>query len=218
MATHHHPQHELLTEYAAGSLSLAQLACVSAHFNYCEDCQRTTEQLQEVGAALFEAQDATPVGDALLNTVLARLDEAPPLSYSKSRGDRDGVPALLQRLMSGDFSDLPWRKVTSALSIARLKTGDPNYEFALYQIKAGGSIPDHDHRGTEMTLVLEGGFSDDRGTYHPGDFTVRQASEAHAPRALPGQDCICLAVLDAPLRFTGWKHRWMNPFLTLHAG
>jgi putative transcriptional regulator len=67
-------------------------------------------------------------------------------------------------------------------------------------------------------VVLEGGFSDDRGTYHPGDFTFRQAGEAHAPRALPGQDCICLAVLDAPLRFTGWKHRWMNPFLTLHAG
>ena len=220
MATHHHPQPELLTEYAAGTLSLAQLACISAHFNYCHDCQRTAEQLQDVGAALFEAQDAAPVGDALLNTVLARLDEAPPLSYRRPRGERSqsGIPALLQRLMSGDFSDLAWRKITSALSIAYLKTGDPNYEFALYQIKAGGTIPDHDHRGSEMTLVLEGGFSDDRGTYHPGDFTFRQASEAHAPRALPGQDCICLAVLDAPLRFTGWKHRWMNPFLTLHAG
>jgi putative transcriptional regulator len=224
MATHHHPQLELLTEYAAGALSLAQLACVSAHFNYCDDCRRAAEQLQDVGAALFEAQDAAPVGDALLNTVLARLDEAPPLCYSKPRRSehgeqsRSGVPALLQRLMSGDFSDLPWRKITSALSIAHLKTGDPNYEFALYQIKAGGTIPDHDHQGSEMTLVLEGGFTDDRGTYHPGDFTFRQASEAHAPRALPGQDCICLAVLDAPLRFTGWKHRWMNPFLTLHAG
>jgi len=218
MATHHHPQLELLTEYAAGTLSLAQLACVSAHFNFCADCQQTTEQLQEVGAALFEAQDAAPLGDALLNSVLARLDEAPPLSYGRPQRGESAIPALLLRLMSGDFTDLPWRKITAALRIAYLKTGDPNYEFALYQIKAGGTIPDHDHRGSEMTLVLEGGFSDDRGTYHPGDFIFRQASEAHAPRALPEQDCICLAVLDAPLRFTGWKHRWMNPFLTLHAG
>ena len=37
-------------------------------------------------------------------------------------------------------------------------------------------------------------------------------------RAFADEDCICLAVLDAPLRFTGWKHRWMNPFLRLQGG
>ncbi len=218
MATHHHPPLELLTDYAAGTLSLAQSACVAAHFNYCSDCRRAAEQLQDVGAALFEAQDPEPVGDTVLNSVLARLDETAPLSYSRPKPGMSGIPALLARLMNGDFSDLPWRRITSALSTAYLKTGDLDFECALYQIKAGRAIPDHDHRGSEMTLVLEGGFSDDRGTYHPGDFLFRQASEAHAPRALPDQDCICLAVLDAPLRFTSWKHRWMNPFLTLHAG
>lgn len=215
----HHPQPELLTEYAAGSLSLAQAACITAHLNYCEDCRRTVAQLQNVGAALFEAQDAVPVGECVLNRVLARLDEQPPLSYVRSdSAASDGTPALLQRLMKGDFSDLPWRKLTEALRITYLKTGDPNYEFALYRIKAGREVPDHDHHGSEMTLVLEGGFSDDRGTYHRGDFIMRQPEEEHAPRALPGEDCICLAVLDAPLRFTGWKYRWMNPFLRLHAG
>jgi putative transcriptional regulator len=46
----------------------------------------------------------------------------------------------------------------------------------------------------------------------------RSGSDEHSPRALPDEDCICLAVLDAPLKFTGWKHRWMNPFLRLQAG
>jgi putative transcriptional regulator len=69
-----------------------------------------------------------------------------------------------------------------------------------------------------MTLVLQGGFRDARGEYHPGDFTYRSGSERHSPRAFADEDCICLAVLDAPLRFTGWKHRWMNPFLRLQAG
>jgi putative transcriptional regulator len=217
--TTHHPQLELLTEYAAGSLSLAQAACIAAHLNYCEECRRTVLQLQNVGAALFEAQDPSPVGDCVLNRVLARLDEQPPLSYTRPEPTALGAtPALLQRLMKGDFSDLPWRKLTEALRITYLKTGDPNYEFALYRIKAGGRVPDHDHHGSEMTLVLEGGFSDDRGTYHPGDFIFRRADEQHAPRALAGRDCICLAVLDAPLRFTDWKYRWMNPFLRLHAG
>jgi anti-sigma factor ChrR (cupin superfamily) len=49
-----------------------------------------------------------------------------------------------------------------------------------------------------MTLVLQGGFADDNGSYHPGDFLFRGPSDEHAPRAFADEDCICLAVLDAP--------------------
>ncbi len=214
-----HPELDLLTEYTAGNLPLAQAACVSAHMNYCEQCQRTASQLQDLGAVMFDALQGEPVGEALLDAVLARLDDVPPLSYAKPETGAVGrTPAILQRLMSGDFSDLTWKKITKTLSISYLKTGDPNYEFALYQIKAGGKIPEHTHRGTEMTLVLEGGFSDSEGSYGQGDFIFRQATDVHAPTALQSEDCICLAVLDAPLKFTNWKYRWMNPFVQLQAG
>jgi putative transcriptional regulator len=176
-------------------------------------------QLQQIGAALFGAADAETVGDALLERVLARLDEEAPLSYQRraESADKD-TPALLQRLMRGDFSDLPWKKVTDALSTTLIRTGDPQFEFSLLKIRAGGEIPPHGHRGSEMTLVLQGGFADEKGSYHPGDFSFRSAGDTHAPRAFADEDCICLAVLDAPLRFTSWKHRWMNPFLQLQAG
>jgi putative transcriptional regulator len=218
MATFH-PELDLLTEYTAGNLPLAQAACVSAHMNYCDQCQRTASQLQDLGAVMFDALQGVPVGDTQLNAVLARLDDVPPLSYAKPETGAVGrTPAILQRLMSGDFSDLTWKKITKTLSISYLKTGDPNYEFALYHIKAGGKIPEHTHRGSEMTLVLEGGFSDAEGSYDQGDFIFRQATDVHAPTALQSEDCICLAVLDAPLKFTSWKYRWMNPFVQLQAG
>ena len=218
MATFH-PELDLLTEYTAGNLPLAQAACVSAHMNYCDQCQRTSSQLQDLGAVMFDALQGEPVGDAQLDAVLARLDDVPPLSYAKPETGAVGrTPAILQRLMSGDFSDLTWKKITRTLSISYLKTGDPNYEFALYHIKAGGKIPEHTHRGSEMTLVLEGGFSDADGSYDQGDFIFRQATDVHAPTALQSEDCICLAVLDAPLKFTSWKYRWMNPFVQLQAG
>ncbi|MCR9185227.1 MAG: ChrR family anti-sigma-E factor [Halieaceae bacterium] len=214
-----HPSVDLLTEYVAGILPLAQSACISAHLNYCPQCQQQSARLQDLGAVLFDSLTPVPVGDALLNTVLARLDEEPPLSYRRAQDPAVGrLPALLQRLMKGDFSELSWNKITSSLGISYLKTGDPGYEFALYHIKAGGKIPEHTHRGSEMTLVLQGGFSDAAGSYHEGDFLFREASDTHAPTALQSEDCICLAVLDAPLRFTGWKYRWMNPFLQLRAG
>ncbi|MDH3992142.1 MAG: ChrR family anti-sigma-E factor [Gammaproteobacteria bacterium] len=214
-----HPELDLLTEYAAGSLSLAQAACVAAHMNYCEQCRRTAGQLEDLGATLFDSLQPEAVGDVQLNAVLARLDDLPPLSYTKVEQPLAGqTPALLQRLMRGDFADLAWKKITKTLSISYLSTGDPGYEFALYHIKAGGKIPEHTHRGSEMTLVLEGGFSDANGSYHQGDFLFREPSDVHAPTALQSEDCICLAVLDAPLKFTSWKHRWMNPFLSLRAG
>ena len=214
-----HPELDLLTEHAAGNLPLAQAACVSAHMNYCEQCRRTSSQLQALGSVLFGNLQGVPVGEAQLDAVLARLDDEPPLSYANARRETAGrTPAILQRLMSGDFSDLAWKKITSSLSISYLKTGDPSYEFALYHIKAGGRIPEHTHRGSEMTLVLEGGFSDADGSYHQGDFLLREPSDVHAPTALQSEDCICLAVLDAPLKFTSWKYRWMNPFLQLRPG
>jgi len=210
-----HPDLELLTEYSAGSLPLAQSACVSIHVSHCRRCERIAGQLTDLGASLFESLQPLPVGEDQLDAVLARLDDDKPLEYANKKAGPSGTPAILQRLMRGDFSDLTWRNIGSSLRISHLKTGDPQHEFALYHIRAGGRIPKHTHRGTEMTLILEGGFSDANGSYHKGDFLIRRPGDVHAPTALQSEDCICLAVLDAPLRFTDWKFRWMNPFLKL---
>ena len=214
-----HTDLDLMTEYSAGTLPLAQSACVFAHVEHCEHCQRLVTELNDVGAALFENQEPLAVGDAQLEAVLARLDEEPPLQYAAPAPAREAedIPSILQRLMRGDFSDLSWKSVGKALRISYLETGDPQHELALYHIKAGGRIPEHGHRGKEMTLILQGGFSDAEGSYHAGDFIYREPGDVHAPTALQSEDCICVAVLDAPLKFTGWKFRWVNPFLKLHA-
>lgn len=213
----HHPTIDLLTDYAAGVLPVAQAACISAHMNYCAACRRRHEQLQTIGGALFEQLPPVSVSESVLDSVLARLEDPAPLSFATTQQE-GSLPGLLQRLINGDFSQLVWKKVTRSLSVSYLRTGDTDHEFALYRIAAGGRIPDHNHRGSEMTLVLEGGFSDGTGTYHPGDFVLRESGDTHAPVAFEDEDCICLAVLDAPLKFTRWQHRWMNPFLGLHAG
>jgi len=214
-----HPGLDLLTEHVAGNLPLAQAACVSVHLHYCEQCQRASCQLQNCAAAIFERLDGAPVGDAMLDAVLARLDEAAPLTYPRSARPPVGeFPVILQRLMSGNFKELPWKRITRGLRISYLSTGDTGHEFALYQIKAGGSIPEHTHRGSEITLVLEGEISDANGVYQQGDFLLRQPGDVHAPTATQSGDCICLAVLDAPLQFTDWKYRWLNPALQLRTG
>jgi putative transcriptional regulator len=61
-------------------------------------------------------------------------------------------------------------------------------------------------------VVLKVSFSDEDGVYHPGDFIVREAGEIHRPCATLNDDCICLSVLEAPIKLTGIK-RIFNPFL-----
>jgi putative transcriptional regulator len=214
-----HPDSRLMNEYSAGSLPLAQSACVSIHLNYCEQCQRQSRRLQQMGSALFERLTPQQVDDSLLDSVLARLGEEPPLTYGSegvaAGASDDGYPALVQRLMTGNYDDLEWKRVSSALQVSHLRTGDVDHEFALYHIKAGGSIPKHTHRGTELTLVLEGSFSDEEGVYQQGDFLMRDSEDVHSPTAARTADCVCIGVLDAPIRFTGWNYRLLNPFLKL---
>ncbi len=214
----HHPDNETLAEYAAGTLALAPSVCMTLHIDACDQCQHQYRRLQVLGAALFEQQSELAVSDRLLDSVLARVDEEEePLSYRRVEEDDDACPPLVQRLMQRDFKQLDWRRIGADVQICHLRTGDRANEFALYHIRAGGSIPRHTHRGTEYTLVLEGSFSDETGHYRAGDFIRRDACHRHTPTATRDRDCICIGVLDAPVRFIDWRFRALNPFIRLRA-
>ncbi len=214
----HHPDVNLLVDYVSGNLSPAKAACIAAHNSYCGICRKTTFQLETLGAELFKGLEAEEVPNSTFDSVLARLEKSPVSQSEQVESKDESFPLVLRKLMSKDFADLEWRKVTSALSVSQLHTGDLKHECALYQIAAGGKIPEHDHEGAEMTVVISGGFSDRQGVYHKGDFICRERNQIHAPTALESEDCICLAVSEAPLRFTDWRYRWMNPFLPFRAG
>jgi putative transcriptional regulator len=211
----HHPDTGMLSEFSSGALPLAQSACVSLHLNYCGQCRHSDQRLQQLGASLFEELTPHAVDDSLLQLVMSRLDEEPPLTYTTRQVPSGHYPPLLQRLMQGDYDDMAWQRMSPALRLCRLRTGDPRHELALYHIRAGGSIPRHTHRGAELTLVLQGSFSDEDGHYIPGDFMVRDGRHRHSPMASRDRDCVCVGVLDAPISFTGWMFRLVNPFLRI---
>jgi len=64
--------------------------------------------------------------------------------------------------------------------------------------------------------VLRGSFSDADGRYQEGDFLVRGPDDEHRPVAAADGDCLCLAVMDAPIRLGGLLGRLANPFLRIH--
>ena len=97
---------------------------------------------------------------------------------------------------------------------AILKTS-PEATARLLYIPAGMAVPDHGHRGLELTLVLQGAFEDADGRFCRGDIEVATEEVDHMPVADISEDCICLAVTNAPLRFKGLLPRIAQPFLKI---
>ena len=74
-------------------------------------------------------------------------------------------------------------------------------------------MPEHEHRGEEITVLLKGSFSDAEGKYVKGDFVVRHAGERHQPTATLDTDCICLVSLEQPVKPSSFWYRLLEPFV-----
>ncbi|MFT7145609.1 MAG: putative transcriptional regulator [Yoonia sp.] len=118
----------------------------------------------------------------------------------------------MQDYVSGDLDGLKWRKVGGGVSQLVLKTSS-DASVRLLRIAAGTKVPDHGHRGTELTLVLQGAFMDANEHFGAGDVEVANEDMNHTPIAETGMDCICLAATDAPLRFSGIMPRLAQRFI-----
>ena len=51
--------------------------------------------------------------------------------------------------------------------------------------------------------------------YARGDVEIADGDLEHVPVAEPGEDCICLAATDAPLRFKAMIPRLAQPFMRI---
>lgn len=212
-----HPEPDLLVEYTSGSLGIAPCISVTAHLQYCKHCKDSVESLGDIGGALLASSEVVPVSDGLFDSILEEVETGCELNAVEEPREQclDAIstqlPEFVQRLLPGE--ELNWRRLSQSLKVAPISVGEQDYEVALHRIDAGGKAPEHDHRGREITVVLTGSFSDEDGVYQPGDFLVREPGDTHRPFATRNEDCICLSVLEAPIKLTGMK-RVLNPFLS----
>lgn len=214
--TQHHPDTQWLTEYVAGTLSDAHALCVSTHLTYCAKCAREVNQLQTVGAAVFDQQPpCEAVKPGTFDRVLERIGSAPVDAPAEvTPADTGGTyPAVINKLVPGGFDKLRWTKLGKRIRVAQLQRLDEQRELALHKLLPGGAVASHDHHGQEITVVLCGSFSDEDGVYSNGDFLLRQPGQTHRPTVKGNKECICLSVTDAPVKFTGLLTRLLNPLV-----
>lgn len=214
--SHYHPDELILMNYAAGNLTAAEALIVSVHLASCHQCQTCVRQSNLLGGVLFEK--ITPATDDNIDDVDDFIESLPDRKNITELDNKTldiGYKNPLEKYLSADLNNLSWKKQTKTIYSFDLSglIGETNTNLVLQKVSAGACIPKHTHTGTEYTLVLKGGFSDELGVYHQGDFISRDASHIHSPTALQNEDCICMTLLNAPVRFTGWM-RILNPFFS----
>ncbi|MFP5480513.1 MAG: ChrR family anti-sigma-E factor [Alphaproteobacteria bacterium] len=214
MTIRHHLSDQLLMAYSAGQLPEAFNLVVATHVSLCDECRARLGSFDAVGGALLAEAEEITMGEDALARALARIEGLPQATRSEPLKRAGIFPAPLADYVGGDLSAVRWRKVGGGVRQAILPTGRDATARLLY-IPAGTAVPDHGHRGMELTLVLQGAFADENDRFGRGDIEIADEEMEHTPVALTGEDCICLAATDAPLRFRGLIPRLAQPLLRI---
>ena len=207
----HHLTDRLMMEYAAGSLPEAFSLVVATHLSMCDSCRAAVQSFDAIGGAILETDNPASLADDALAGTLAIIAQGPSAPKPIATG---GLPVPLAAYIGGSLRDVKWRAVGMGVRQAILSTSESATARLLY-IPAGAAVPDHGHRGTELTLVLQGAFRDETARFSEGDVEVANEDLNHTPVAEIGEDCICLAATNAPLRFNSWIPRIAQPFLQI---
>jgi putative transcriptional regulator len=215
----HHPPDELLFDFAAGSVPEAVALIVATHVAMCPSCRRAVAQAESLGAVLLEGIEPEPLDESALDAVLARLDEPEVLISDPSSAldaqTRHVIPAPLRPYIGRSLSELPWRSFGRLFQEVQLPLASKAVKASLMRLRPSSLMPNHTHRGNEYTLVLAGGYSDAGRQFGPGDFDIEDMSRKHQPKVDDDEECLCLVVLDAPLKLSGPLGLLVNPFLRM---
>lgn len=196
----------LLMEYASGALDEACALLVASYVTLCPDARRYLRSCEDMGGAMME-HCCKPVAmdGGSMNKVLERLEEdcpeASPCPDKTAFCLQNALPSPIAAYIDSCNRRAEWRRVGRGIQYCHLPVEGSRYKMALMKLSPSRNTPRHKHTGMEITLVLDGSYSDEYGTYRTGDLIITEGVHAHRPRA-NDKGCLCLTVIDGPLRFS----------------
>ncbi|MCX7555543.1 ChrR family anti-sigma-E factor [Xanthomonadaceae bacterium JHOS43] len=222
MNPHHHLGHSTLLGYASGALPTAFTVVARAHLEDCSECRQNLRLAEDIGGQLLRQQEGEALPATARDAMLARLNAEPlprPVASTHSRPttprhDPDLLPRALHPYFGERYSRLRWRLIGPGVHVIRAPQVRDS-DLILLRSAAGRSIPMHTHGQNELTLILKGAYDDGLGHFAAGDVADLDCDITHQPVTAPGVPCICVAATDAPLQFSGWLARLLQPLFKL---
>lgn len=214
----HHPSIEVLTKFAAGEFPNSISVAISIHVEMCDQCKAKLETINlhnadsaflaektesDCEATNFLSQEMEDlIGEITMDLSIDKVIPM-PIKHFSVKGKKYALPTALNHLEQSNWQNL------GKISRSRIELDDGDLRSSMLHIDAGGEVPPHTHSGFELTVLLDGSFTDDMGTYNKGDFVWLDGQHTHNPKTLDG--CICYTVVSNPLHFTQGVSRLLNP-------
>ncbi|WP_413284284.1 ChrR family anti-sigma-E factor [Vibrio sp. MA40-2] len=179
-------------------------------FDLVADAAETTmlTRLQVDEANQFVNTQADDVSIDMINAItdlpVQREDVLPKtVPQIDVDGTRISLPNAVKSIALKEWQGL------GKIARARMNFDDDERRMSLLHIAKGGNVPQHTHKGFEITLLLQGSFSDNMGTYNTGDFMWLDGSHTHNP--ITSEGCVCLTVSSDAIHFTQGMSKLLNP-------
>ncbi len=221
----HHPTFELLSLFVKGELPASLSAGIAIHADMCPVCQAQIAQLTEqVAENSFEfeeefldrfivdsSEDISELPIENFDDMIADITKSTAITLSDAKvekvvtfNDKEyKLPTPLNNIKVGKPSNF------GKLSRTRLQLNEDEIHTSLLHIEPGGGVPQHTHKGFELTLLLDGSFEDENGEYVKGDFIMLSGDHQHHPISSKG--CLCYTVANDALHFTQGINKLFNP-------
>lgn len=202
----------LMARYVAGALPLPARVLVQSHLEINGANRGLVDGLEALAGSALEGEAPVAMADRAgrLEAIFGSAVSSP--KQSSAANSADGLPQALRDLLGVDLDRVPWH--TKLPGIREHHIGDfDGCEASLFWFKAGRKLPAHTHEGSELTLVIDGAFTDKRGRFARGDISVADPSVDHRPVADRGKPCIAFVVTDAPLKLTGPLYQRLTDIL-----
>ena len=204
---------EIYSSYAAGCLDPAFCLLVETQSALRPDVKRAVARAETIAGVFLETEAKAELSANAIDKAMAMIDafEAGqwPITRAtaihqagESLDELLSLPEPLREVALTSFQKSKWQSLTQGIRRLKLDAGS-NAEVELYRIEPGCTVPRHSHAGTEFTLVVAGGFSDESGSFGPGDISLKGPDDTHQPTGDQDGLCFALAVRDGGLRFTG---------------
>lgn len=220
----------LLLDYAAGTASPAIELLMATHLSMSNESRAQFAMMETIGGALLEdledeplerisaaeALDAAGVGEDRQAYDSRRETIAPqqprPRVGAPPTFNEEELPPPLKTAENLDDGERRWRTLGLGVAATQLSVATNGERAHLLWARGGTGIATHRHVGREVVLVLKGAFWDDGVYFGPGDVAVCEDGTIHTPRIDDGEDCLCLAITEAPVHFTGLPGLILNRF------
>lgn len=212
METTHHIPANLIAAYAAGTLPEAYSLVIACHVSLCDSCRADLEAYETLGGEVLDRGAESALAPDALEATLALIQAEPVSRAAPKPRQQSAFPAPLQDYAGATPDAVRWKSIGGGVRQAVLDCKGGATARLLY-IPGGKAVPEHGHNGLELTLVLQGAFSDSVARFARGDVEIGDGDLEHQPVAEMGEACICLAATDAPLKFRSIMPRLFQPFI-----